>query len=319
VTGAGKSDVAHLAIIAEMKERDAAEENRLLYVAMTRAKNRLILSYAEKRKTNWVKLVTAAIAPTLTEDQVVDPEKNLAGEPAIVGLPDVLPDAPAHVTRRDGSAAVTAVALFHACPRKYLLSTIMNPATKAIVDSDQEGGREFGSDVHRILAGEEIDQSTSGAAEMAQRFSASELGQRAARADRIEREFDFLFYLEDVVLRGQIDLWFEEAGELIVVDYKTDRHESPEAYALQLQIYALALERYAGRVADRAILFYLRQDKAIEVPIDNEQVRITVRAFLAAQDSLEYPMNAGEHCGRCGFFGNGCVGTGAALTSGLAS
>jgi len=36
-----------------------------------------------------------------------------------------------------------------------------------------------------------------------------------------------LFYIEDVVLRGVIDLWFEEAGELILVDYKTDREESP--------------------------------------------------------------------------------------------
>ena len=65
----------------------------------------------------------------------------------------------------------------------------------------------------------------------------------------------------------QIDLWFEEAGEeLMVVDYKeTDRMadgESPSAaYALQLQIYALALERSAGRIADRAVLYYLRRTK----------------------------------------------------------
>jgi CRISPR/Cas system-associated exonuclease Cas4 (RecB family) len=87
-----------------------------------------------------------------------------------------------------------------------------------------------------------------------------------------------------------------------------------------LQIYALALERYAGRAADRAILYYLRQDKAIEIPIDRERVGQTVRAFLAAQDSLDYPMRAGEQCRRCGFFGNGCEGTGLeAAMSGLAS
>ncbi len=317
VTGAGKSDIAHQAIVAEMKARDAAEENRLLYVATTRAKNRLILSFSEKRKTNWVKLVGAALAPTTIGDRVIDPAKSAAREAAAAKLPDVLLNPPTHVTRRDGSAAVTAVALFQACPRKYLLSTIMTQVTQPAVSFDEDGGREFGSDVHRILAGEEVGRVS--AAEMAQRFSASELGQRAARANRIEREFDFLFYFEDTVLRGQIDLWFEEAGELIVVDYKTDREESPEAYALQLQIYALALERYAGRVADRAILFYLRQDKAIEIPVDREQVTIAVRAFVEAQDSLNYPMNAGEQCRRCGFFGNGCVGTGAALSSGLAS
>ncbi len=32
--------------------------------------------------------------------------------------------------------------------------------------------------------------------------------------------------VDDVVVRGSIDLWFEEAGELILVDYKTDRGKS---------------------------------------------------------------------------------------------
>ena len=102
--------------------------------------------------------------------------------------------------------------------------------------------------MHRILAGEIGDSAE--AMELAARFTASDLGRRAAIAARIEREFDFLFSIEDVVLRGQIDLWFEEAGELIVVDYKTDREErSAQQYALQLRLYALALEQYAGRLA----------------------------------------------------------------------
>ena len=192
-------------------------------------------------------------------------------------------------------------------------------------DDYGDAGIAFGAEVHRILAreggemgGEVTDPRR--AAELAARFTGSELGQRAARATRSEREFDFLFYLEDVVLRGQIDLWFEEGGELIVVDYKTDRswddQESSQAYALQLQIYALALERYAGRAADRAVLYYLRQDKMIDVPIDPGAAREAVRAFLNAQDSLgdpmnSYPMRPGEQCRRCAFFGNPCVGIGA--------
>ena len=39
----------------------------------------------------------------------------------------------------------------------------------------------------------------------------------AAAATTIEREFDFLMEVENVVLRGQIDLWFEEGGELVLV------------------------------------------------------------------------------------------------------
>ena len=46
-TGKGQSDTVHLTAIDELKQKEEAEENRLLYVAMTRAEDRLILSYAE--------------------------------------------------------------------------------------------------------------------------------------------------------------------------------------------------------------------------------------------------------------------------------
>jgi ATP-dependent helicase/nuclease subunit A len=310
-TGAGQADRAHMKIVEEIKAGEAEEENRLLYVAMTRAENRLILSYAEKKSPRgWAKLVTAAIGPTKIADRIIDPMKEPAGA-VLETKSDVLLDPPKSIRRRDAAAAVTSVARFHACPRKFLLSSIAEARSPVFEEADG-GGMAFGEAVHRILAGEQVDDGEGH--ELASRFHASELGQRSARAERVEREFDFLFYFEDIVLRGQIDLWFEENGELIIVDYKTDHNsdkdESPEAYALQLQIYALALERYAGRVADRAVLYYLRANKAIDVRIDADAARSAVNAFLDAQDSLDYPMKAGTQCHRCAYFGNGCVGIG---------
>ena len=311
VTGAGQSDRAHKRIVEEIREREAAEENRLLYVAMTRAQNRLILSYAErKRGSTWPKLVGKAIVPTRISSETL----TLTSAPPVttIAQSDRLCDPPSSVTNRDAAATVTAISQFTACPRKFLLSSIA-PSPYAFSAGDSPGGREFGSAVHGILAGDSIDHAE--AQELAARFTASELGRRAARASRIEREFDFLFYFEGVVLRGQIDLWFEEGWELIVVDYKTDRYESPEAYQQQLQIYAVALEPYTGRIADRAFLSYLRLEKLIEIPIDAEATRSAVRAFLAAQDSLDYPMKPGAQCRRCAFLGNGCIGTGAVETA----
>jgi len=357
LTGAGQPDRGHKTIVEEMKEREAAEEDRLLYVAMTRAENHLILSYAEKKRlSGWPKLVTAAIAPTRIGDRVTAPETE--AHAVVAAEPVQWLDPPAIASRHDAAAAVTSIALFHACPRKYLLQSIGSGTQRRRGESglvEHDGGKDdgdfekrddfednyggagiaFGSEVHRILALENgatenwaADQPA--AAELAARFIGSELGQRAAGATRIEREFDFVFYFEDVVLRGQIDLWFEEGGELIVVDYKTDRvsddQESSEAYVLQLQIYALALERYAGRAADRAVLYYLRPNKIVDVPIDPEAARTSVRAFLKAQDAAgdplnpdplssyslnPYPMKPGEQCRRCVFFGNLCVGIGA--------
>jgi ATP-dependent helicase/nuclease subunit A len=349
-TGAGQADRAHKTIVEEIKEREAAEENRLLYVAMTRAQNHLILSYAEKRHASgWSKLVTGAISPTRIGERVVLAPDTAApaAQTVVAAEPVRWLDPPAITSRHDGAAAVTSIALFHACPRKYLLQSIGNGTQRRgdsglaknggeEDDADFENGEDFadgygdagiafGSEVHRILALEAGATDLPAAMELASRFTGSELGQRAARATRIEREFDFLFYFEDVVLRGQIDLWFEEGGELIVVDYKTDRvsddHQSSAGYVLQLQIYALALERYAGRVADRAILYYLRQDKMMDVPVDSKTARAAILAFLTAQDAARdplnpdpmnsYPMNPGEQCRRCAFFGNLCVGIGA--------
>jgi CRISPR/Cas system-associated exonuclease Cas4 (RecB family) len=83
---------------------------------------------------------------------------------------------------------------------------------------------------------------------------------------------------------------------LVVVDYKTDRDESSaEMHTLQLRLYALALERYAGRLPDRALLYYLRSDKAYEVSVDAmalNDARRAVRAFRDAQESLADPAPA---------------------------
>jgi ATP-dependent exoDNAse (exonuclease V) beta subunit len=264
--GKGQSDPSHALVTEELKRKEEAEENRLLYVAMTRARDRLFLSYADRgRPSNWRKLVETAIPEVTCADHVIDAANTGAGADRPLKDP---PEAreiehPVITGQYDSASAVTAITGFHACPRKYLLSSIAKPANRR----RGSGGIETGLAVHRILAGEE-DESTE-AAELATRFRSSEWGQRAARATRVEREFDFLLYIEDIVLRGQIDLWFEEAGELVVVDYKTDREEpSSEAYSLQLRLYALALEKYAGRLPDRAVLYYVRADKPVEVDLN---------------------------------------------------
>ena len=110
LTGAGQSDRAHTKIVEEIKAREAAEENRLLYVAMTRAENHLVLSYAEKKRiSGWSKLVAAAIAPTSIGDRVMPAPKapTHAIHGAIASEPDQLLDPPAIESRHDAAAAVT--------------------------------------------------------------------------------------------------------------------------------------------------------------------------------------------------------------------
>ncbi len=75
LTGEGHSDSVHLALIEQMDLREKAEENRLLYVAMTRAQDRLILSHAEgKRSSPWQKLAEPAVPESAASRADTTPE-----------------------------------------------------------------------------------------------------------------------------------------------------------------------------------------------------------------------------------------------------
>jgi ATP-dependent exoDNAse (exonuclease V) beta subunit len=239
---------------------------------------------------------------------------------------------PAVSDQHDANATVTAVATFAKCPREYYLGHYLGfegrpAAGRDRRDSAKDDGpgaaasaSEFGNMVHALLARpggagdrRSVPDLVAGvkATAMAEVFKQSALGRRAARANRVEREFDFLMAVEGLLLRGQIDLWFEEGGETIIVDYKTDAVNSGEAhqraqdYAMQLRLYALAVERMTGRPVDHAWLYFLAPNTAIEVDLrpslldSPEQV---VREFQEAQDRLEFPLREGRHCTRCQFF-----------------
>ncbi|MBX5495237.1 MAG: PD-(D/E)XK nuclease family protein, partial [Bryobacteraceae bacterium] len=122
---------------------------------------------------------------------------------------------------------------------------------------------------------------------------------------------EFVFFLEEMVLRGQIDLWFEEGGTSVLVDYKTDRFDEDrvDGYSLQLRLYALALERMKGRLPDEAWLYFLRPDRAVRVSLDAEALAEAcnaVREFREAQERLDFPLRAGKHCYQCEFYRGIC-------------
>jgi CRISPR/Cas system-associated exonuclease Cas4 (RecB family) len=198
--------------------------------------------------------------------------------------------------------------LFDACPRRYYLSRYL--AREVEPEGPSTGAVELGLEVHRALAGEEVLSPE--ALRLKERFEASPLGLRADRASHVEREFDILFAVEDILLRGQIDLWFEEGGELILVDYKSGRDETRAGeYALQLRLYALALSQYAGRLPDRALLYYLWSENAVEISLKEEELtgaKRRVWELREAQESLVFSMKPGDQCLRCPFYKGLCPG-----------
>lgn len=73
---------------------------------------------------------------------------------------------------------------------------------------------------------------------------------------------------ECVLVQGIIDVYFEEDGQLVVLDYKTDRvryaSELVERYHAQLEYYAKALEELTGKtVKEKVIYSFAKQEEIL--------------------------------------------------------
>ena len=107
-------------------------------------------------------------------------------------------------------------------------------------------------------------------------FVQSDIGRRVANAmnnGSVRREQPFVFEYEGQLIQGIIDLYFEEDGELVIVDYKTDRVMKGEAgekelvkrYAIQLDYYAKALTQLTGKKVKEKIIYSFALGKELSV------------------------------------------------------
>ena len=111
------------------------------------------------------------------------------------------------------------------------------------------------------------------------KFFNSDLGKRLINAKRIERELPFSMLFEgkrvydtledgeNLFLQGIIDTAFEEGGEWVLVDYKTDRVKSGEdlikRYKIQMDLYKEALQRLTGMPVKACYIYSFRLHDAI--------------------------------------------------------
>lgn len=112
-------------------------------------------------------------------------------------------------------------------------------------------------------------------------FFASPVGLRIRNAELVRREWRFNLRMRasdaienapptaNVVIQGSIDLCFEEDGEWVLLDYKTDQTDDKEAlkarYLPQLNLYARALRSITGKPVKEIIICLIRQNDAISI------------------------------------------------------
>ena len=111
------------------------------------------------------------------------------------------------------------------------------------------------------------------------KFFSSDLGKRLINAKRIERELPFSMLFEgkrvydtledgeNLFLQGIIDTAFEENGEWVLVDYKTNRVKSGgdliKRYKIQMDLYKEALQRLTGMPVKASYIYSFRLHDAI--------------------------------------------------------
>ena len=114
------------------------------------------------------------------------------------------------------------------------------------------------------------------------RFLRSDLAARIRKSEQVEREYRFSLLRpvrdfssldadDSVLLQGVVDCFFEEDGELVVVDFKTDHvsraqlDERAEHYRPQLAAYSMALTRVMGKKVKEKVLYFFSAGEEVRL------------------------------------------------------
>ena len=281
-------------LVRREEKRQWAENRRLLYVACTRARDLLVVPRPPVDAALgefWRDLVVRLPAASDADVRIVDAEtlpfpeeKSQRAELwALAGAEGG--DAVAARWEEERRELVAAAA---ERPRVPVSATRLAARTAPPPAVGLDGaGRDFGSLVHRLLewvpleAGEEPppervramadalapaygldDAAARRASDQVARALALPVLQRAGRAARVWREMRVWFSDGENLVEGVVDLVFEEEGQLVIVDYKTDNVAEEQAlvqaahHAPQLQLYGRGLAQASGQpVRERLVLF----------------------------------------------------------------
>lgn len=112
-------------------------------------------------------------------------------------------------------------------------------------------------------------------------FCQSDIGRRMAKSPELHREYPFTVLLaggdplpetetgEQILIQGVIDCLFREDDAWILVDYKSDRLETADAfrsrYAVQLALYKRAVEQITHRPVEETYIYSLHLQQEIRL------------------------------------------------------
>lgn len=272
----------------ERRQRIAdAEARRLLYVALTRARDRLLLTGGSVARSVVLGLVHEALrgeglpiddpaVARLEGDGFVVEVARQSGPappwaPAEVAASGPEPDYEAERSRWvEREAAARRLAATPALRRPTgAAEADLERAFRLERDDDAGGALSLGSRCHDRLARLDLARPDLGDADAEVRailepFVAGAAFADIRAADEVHREVPFVIELDGEVWSGQLDVLYRRGERWVVADYKSDREERPARHATQAEVYRRAVERLLGLAAPPEVrLLYLRSGRSV--------------------------------------------------------
>lgn len=360
----------------QTRREEHSELKRVFYVALTRAKQQLILVGSGRNRSkgdsienadNWMKWlellipleraemtleyrgISIRITRTVPEGAGPAPVPKLIDEyvPHLPGYV-MVPSGPlverevaatSLIAQKDRKYRVTELLAYQDCPRRYFWHYVQRLAgtftgaeadlsTNFEDDRDHLGSR-IGLFIHQVFRLPNADwpqvlweKTFADLNPSANHHLRTELELvwRNFRNSRFTEEngrcwdeIPFILKLEPGLrIEGRFDrLLQNQLGNLILVDYKTHRVTAAEAellapsYFPQLQLYAMAVEAFWGRIPDHAILYFPYSNHSVDVPLDPAGLARTKLEITKAVEFInnhhqfdDYPPGVGcEYCG----------------------
>jgi len=320
-----------------LEQKELEEAKRLLYVALTRARDYLVISgemASEKKESflKWLNLQSAAeqeipvdVLENLSEMMIKDaqlpsPVKTQTSSPKAQALSGQIP-----LLRR---YSVTSIGEFARCPRKYYYSNVLGISEKIFYRKKGEIPRlsplERGTIVHELI--ERIHKDKFEAMELKNLLSQTGYSlsledmaviekclQNYVNSDifrmegKVFSEIPFAYLVnDDKLLIGQADLVFFEDDGATIVDFKTNTKIDSnllEIYRLQVLTYALAISEIYNVTPKTAIIASLFEGKFIKVNTATSNLLECKDQVLNILDNIENGRFHGKAHGAiaCGF------------------
>ncbi len=316
------------AISELQKRRETAEEARLLYVALTRSRDWLLLACGTDGKginASWFQALDDAYGLMGRKDG-----ETFGGEGWQAVVRRTVDAKPADLVEETGDARyareeierrVQPVSPGPSRRRSRSVSAVLD---RLAVDAAPTNGRTQGARpatpvdprmrgtlLHLLFQRWDLRSSARAAAEtvcreecptiagrarlidelaaVAERFQSTDLGRRIAAQSAIQREAPFVLRVGNVLVKGSVDAVLDDGT---IVDYKTGRPDarSHARYEQQVLLYAAAVRDLCGVLPPAAYLAYVDTGEAVAVDVSTERIDAAVER---ARRALEQPAPLG--------------------------